>query len=228
MKRTILIGFISVFSLVLSAGSAIKFNQTTVDFGNVQSGKTAEVKFEFENIGNEMLIIHDIRASCGCTAPALAKKEYAPGEKGSISVRFNSTGYRARVSKSIAVRSNDPALTTVMLTIVGNVIDTASALAKLSSESIDFGSVRHGKSFTKTVSISNDGNVDLEIKEVQHWPDFTLIFPAKRIPPKHSIEVKVNFTPMDTNTQVALIKIVTNDPARSYLLLKAEWKTTAK
>lgn len=228
MKRYTLVVFCVCFSMVLSARATIKFKQTSIDFGDVQRGKPVNVNFEFENIGNEVLKILDIRPSCGCTATGLDKREYKPGEKGALPVRFDSSAYSGRIAKSIVIRTNDDALPSINLTLMGNVIDAAGPKAKLSAESFDFGSVKKGKTYTKVFSIANEGKEELKITEVQHWPDYYLVFPAKVVPAGKSIEVKLVYTPMEEKSTISLIKILSNDRRTPYMLIKVESNGSAK
>ena len=40
--------------------------------------KKVEHVFEFENVGNEPLILSDVRTTCGCTAPEWPREPIAP------------------------------------------------------------------------------------------------------------------------------------------------------
>ena len=50
-------------------GPKILFAENSFDFGDITQGDKVEHVFEFENVGNEALIISDVRTTCGCTAP---------------------------------------------------------------------------------------------------------------------------------------------------------------
>ena len=47
IKKLVIIIFVSFFSLVLFADAEIKFKQKEVDFGEVESGSSVDLKFEF-------------------------------------------------------------------------------------------------------------------------------------------------------------------------------------
>ena len=60
-----------------------------IDAGEIRIGPSLIRKFTFTNSGTEPLTINDVRSSCGCLVPALAKRIYDPGERGELSVEVN-------------------------------------------------------------------------------------------------------------------------------------------
>ncbi len=86
----------------------IKFDQTLYDFGRFpETFPMQTCKFYFTNTGNDLLIIHQAVASCGCTVPKYPKEPIRPGERGSITVTYNGTGKAPGVfKKSVTLRTN--------------------------------------------------------------------------------------------------------------------------
>jgi hypothetical protein len=86
----------------------IKFDQTLYDFGRFpETSPMQTCKFYFTNTGNDLLIIHQAVASCGCTVPKYPKEPIRPGERGSITVTYNGTGKAPGVfKKSVTLRTN--------------------------------------------------------------------------------------------------------------------------
>ena len=86
----------------------IKFDETIYDFGRFpESSPVQTCKFYFTNTGNDLLIIHQAVASCGCTVPKFTKEPIRPGERGFITVTYNGTGKMPGVfKKSITLRTN--------------------------------------------------------------------------------------------------------------------------
>lgn len=106
MKKMSIIGFIIlVLSLSIYSDATIRFKVKTVNFGEIEIGKIKNIEFEFENIGDSLLVIKKISSSCGCTVAELQKKEYTPGETGTMIIRFNSRGYFGEVTKTLTVNS---------------------------------------------------------------------------------------------------------------------------
>ncbi len=85
----------------------IKVESALYDFGDVGMKTVNTCHFKFTNIGKGTLIITNIRSTCGCTVPALEKQEYAPGESGSIEVRYTAPGTETEDIKQLYIESND-------------------------------------------------------------------------------------------------------------------------
>ncbi len=221
MKKTIGITLILLPALLL-AKPVLKFKSTTFDFGEVSSGKTIDIAFEFENAGDELLLIRNIIPACGCTTAALPKKEYQPGERGVIQGKFNTSGYRGKVVKTITVTSNDNSAPEVRLAISGTIVVKDFAQADIKPESIPFGAVKAGKSYTRKLNLSNLGNLDLRILEFSCSPEVSLEFKTNSVPGKGSTEITLTFTPFDKGVFNNLVKVRTNDYRSPYAFVRLE------
>lgn len=136
--KNILVKLLSVASLVLIMGcnksentgsnssqtstsedtkySRILFEETVYDFGNIKQGEVVKHTFAFKNDGDEPLIISNASASCGCTVPEWPKDPVKPGDKGVITVQFNSTGKSGTQNKTVIITANTlPNTTTLIL-----------------------------------------------------------------------------------------------------------------
>ena len=87
-------------------GPKISFTEKSFDFGEITQGEKVEHVFEFENVGNEPLILSDVRTTCGCTAPEWPREPIAPGKTARLKVVFNSAGKMGMQNKVITVMSN--------------------------------------------------------------------------------------------------------------------------
>jgi hypothetical protein len=87
-------------------GPQITFLEETHDFGDITQGDKVEYVFEFENTGNEPLILSNVLTTCGCTATNWPRDPIAPGKKSEMAVQFNSTGKMGRQNKVVTVLSN--------------------------------------------------------------------------------------------------------------------------
>ena len=93
----------------------ITFAATTHDFGATYETERRSASIQFTNTGGDRLVIRDVKTSCGCTATRLDKREYGPGESGSIDVTFSPSG-SGQQSKYITVISNaDPKVSRVTI-----------------------------------------------------------------------------------------------------------------
>ncbi|MHC4324675.1 MAG: DUF1573 domain-containing protein, partial [Planctomycetota bacterium] len=99
----------------------IEFEKVVHDFGNVGPGTNNLCEFKFTNTGNSTLKIGEIVKTCGCTPFSLAKTEYAPGESGTLKVKYFSEKQRGQTTKHLVVRSNDRAKPEIKLLIKADI-----------------------------------------------------------------------------------------------------------
>ncbi len=104
------------------ASPKIVFEKEVYDFGQIAPRTKNNCEFKFTNTGQGLLEIGKIRSSCGCTVPALSKKEYASGESGSIKVTYRTGSYPGGRKRYITVPSNDSARPKVRLTIKAKIV----------------------------------------------------------------------------------------------------------
>jgi len=100
----------------------IEFEKLEHDFGSVGPGTNNLCEFRFTNTGNSTLKIGEIINTCGCTPFALAKKEYAPGESGTLKVGYLSDQLRGQTTKQLIVHSNDRANPEITLGVKANIM----------------------------------------------------------------------------------------------------------
>ena len=53
-----------------------------------------------------MLVVSNIKSTCGCTVPSNWTREVAPGETGQFTVKFNGKGNGNKVSKTVTLTTN--------------------------------------------------------------------------------------------------------------------------
>jgi len=103
-------------------GPKIMFEKVVHDFGDIGPGSKNVCEFNFTNIGDSLLKMTKVSKTCGCTPYTLAKKEYEPGESGTLKVRYNASKRPASVRKSLSVYSNDKAKPKVELAIKAKIV----------------------------------------------------------------------------------------------------------
>lgn len=88
---------------------ALAFRQYLVDLGKVPPSPVVGARFRFENRGKNPVRITDLKPSCGCLAPRLAKRDYAPGEVGEIILPVKTPNEAAGPREyTVAVHYTDP------------------------------------------------------------------------------------------------------------------------
>lgn len=124
MKKVVIFILLIFAHLELSAQAKtpmISFETETIDYGNIAKGSDGIRIFVFENTGDAPLEIQGVRSSCGCTIPKKPEASIAPGEKGEITVRYD-TKRLGVFRKTITVNTNVVSTSIIALKIKGNVL----------------------------------------------------------------------------------------------------------
>ncbi len=86
--------------------AVIQWDQQTIDLGKVKLGETRDLEYTFTNVGKMPLEI-ELVTSCKCTQLDWPHKPIAPGERGVITVTYDSTGQRlGQLKKTLDVIAN--------------------------------------------------------------------------------------------------------------------------
>ena len=113
--------FISFFIFSQEKQAEIKFEVTTIDYGEVEFESDGKRVFKFKNVGTAPLIFKRISSSCGCTIPKKPEKPIEPGESGEIEVEYD-TKRVGIFMKAISVVSNSKN-SSIVLRIKGEVLE---------------------------------------------------------------------------------------------------------
>lgn len=90
-----------------AAAPYLRLDTTLLDLGEIELDSIGSGEIRFQNTGDKPLVIHRIFTDCGCTVPSFSTKPVAPGEYGTISVRFKTRGRPpGYFRKSLRVKSN--------------------------------------------------------------------------------------------------------------------------
>jgi len=92
-------------TVVAEEKSEISFVTLEHNYGSVEFNANGTCVFEFTNTGKTPLVLNNVQASCGCTAPEWSKEPIKPGDKGKITVKYN-TMIPGPFQKTITVTSN--------------------------------------------------------------------------------------------------------------------------
>lgn len=124
MKKIAIAALMLLITTVLSAqmkAPQINFEKKAHDFGEIKEADgPATYIFKFNNIGNEPLVLKNVRASCGCTTPKWTKEPILPNGEGQLEVTYNPRNRPGSFRKTITVTTNtEPA--NIYLSISGKV-----------------------------------------------------------------------------------------------------------
>lgn len=73
----------------LSGHSLAWLSEQSHDFGDIKQHEPVTHDFVFRNTGTEPLIIDNVRASCGCTAPEWSAAPVPPDSTGTIQLEYD-------------------------------------------------------------------------------------------------------------------------------------------
>ena len=138
-------------------GPMIIFAEKVHDLGTIWDVEDQEFEFRFTNTGDSTLIIDEVKASCGCTTPGLDKNDYAPGESGRITIKFDPKG-RGDQSKYLTVASNAVNEPSVKIFIKSFIKEFVS----LEPHIVQFKDVKRGQPHTRIVQLTSvDPNIEV-------------------------------------------------------------------
>ncbi len=107
-------------------GAGMVFVTETIDYGTVAYNSDGRREFVFTNNGNKPLIITNAQGSCGCTVPTYPKEPIAPGAKGVIGVKYDTSRAGQAFTKTVTLTTN-AVVPSKTLTIKGNVLAAPAA-----------------------------------------------------------------------------------------------------
>lgn len=208
---------VTIFSQLLPPKIAVQ--QPSHDFGDIKQDEIVTHSFIISNSGGDILIIKDVKASCGCTAAKPDRNELKPGESTNILVSFNSKGRKGPQSKTVTVTTNDPEKPSTTLTFKCNVIVTetvsnnAGAKIFFNETQHDFGKVKEGGKVEYTFTFENKGTESLQIKDVKTSCGCTAaVVSESTLKPGQTGSIKVEFdTKNRSGRNSKTITVVSND-----------------
>ena len=87
--------------------ASIGFNKGKHDFGTIALKKEVTYTFEFSNTGKSVLIIYDVKTSCGCTVPEWTNEPIRPERKGLLKIKYDAA-FPGVFHKTVEVTYNGP------------------------------------------------------------------------------------------------------------------------
>jgi len=177
MKRILVFLVVVAFTSSLISQTVqpkISFDKELHDFGKfMEEEGNVTYRFEFVNTGGSDLIVHNVTASCGCTAPSWTREPVAPGEKGFVAATYNPAGRPGPFRKYVTVISNsNPG--NVRLTIAGEVVPKPKTIEdeyrygmgplRLKSNHLAFGNITNKTQTGRSLEIINNSGEAAKIE----------------------------------------------------------------
>lgn len=140
-----------------SHGPDIRFVEFVHDFGFTNEGSPVIYDVKYRNVGNEELIISEVKPSCGSCMVLSFDKNVPPGGEGEIKAIMDTVKRQGAVGIGVAVSSNDPVTPIVQLALAGGV---RSHTVTAAPGKIDFGRVWKGDSAVRGIYIPDSSYID--------------------------------------------------------------------
>jgi len=193
------------------ASPYIAVEPTSIDFGTVILGQSAQRTLTVRNSGNAELVISAIGSShtafslIGDTAFQLA-----PGGSKTLTIQFLPTA-TGQQQANLTINSNDGGQPTVTVSLSGSGLGVPHIAVEPTS--VDFGTVILGQSAQRTLTVRNSGSADLVISAMRSSnAAFSLIGDtAFQLAPGSSKTLAVQFLPTATGQQQASLTVYSND-----------------
>ncbi|MBZ0181252.1 MAG: DUF1573 domain-containing protein [Melioribacteraceae bacterium] len=219
-KILFLLSFLFVTINGQVVGPKLSVPEKSFDFGDINEGDVVKHTFTIYNTGDDLLVIKDVKSSCGCTAALPDKKELKPGESTGVKVEFNSAKRKGQQRKHVYLTTNDPENKEIRLTFTTNILVdqskkvTEQPRMKLSRTQHDFGTVSEGKVLELDVDFKNVGKDELVVKDVKSSCGCTAaLLSSKKLKPGETGKIKIE---LDTSDRVGkftrTVTLYTNEP----------------
>jgi hypothetical protein len=87
------------------SGPMISLDKDVHDYGTIAYGANGTCEFTVTNTGDQPLILTNCKGSCGCTVPKCDTEPIKPGQKTTITVKYD-TKRPGAINKSVTISSN--------------------------------------------------------------------------------------------------------------------------
>lgn len=149
---------------IASADPILKVEPIQIDLGVIQEGNLFERFLEVSNIGDGVLVIQDVKTSCGCTAVAVdGIVELEAGESQKIRVTFDSKNMDGGITKRVTISSNDPKMPKAVIKLIADVHKPIRWQPKY----VSLNRVGVHDGFTDEVQLQSDTSLGLKVLGAQ-------------------------------------------------------------
>jgi len=196
-----------------------------INFGNLNAGhETSNDIISITNVGNDELTINDIFITSSGAPYSLVSPETSltvfPGETIEAEVTYSPYTFSSDTT-SVFIQSDDPDEPLVEVPISGF---GDAPIIEIDPDYHDFGKILLGCDEYLNIEISNIGNANLEITDLEYFATVPVDFELEEyevsygplpwtIIPGDSVTVGTYYIPLDTLDDSAYIEVTSNDPA---------------
>jgi hypothetical protein len=207
------------------AAPEVNVTPLTLEFGATTVGSSATETAAVQNLGTANLMVSSVTVSgnpdfsVDATSPG-TPFTVPPGGSTNVVVRYTPSGTGADIGQ-LSITSNDSDEGTVNVTLSGTGTPPATVCdINVTPLSRDFGTVQIGQTAMLPVSIGNTGSAACSVTGLTASPaEFALGASTPALPftvqPAASVELQINYTPVNTGADTGSLQIASTDPDES-------------
>ena len=91
MKKITTLVLVGIAVAAMAINTSISWEATSIYLGEVKSGESVDLSFNFTNTSDAAIQITNAKGSCGCTNVQYPQTSIGPGEQAAITATFNSS-----------------------------------------------------------------------------------------------------------------------------------------
>ena len=186
-----------MYTGALAAGPRLLASPETWEMGNAHQWDSPSTEIDIKNTGDQPLVVERIKPACGFTAEILPGKTIKPGETGRLRVSFSPFGASpGPIRRDVVLITHDPVSPKKVILINGRVLSQKSAVVSLDPDYIDVGVVAPYETRFFVITISNKGNIGLNLDDIDLPEGFFLDSSAvTQVPSRGVASVRVGYRP---------------------------------
>lgn len=157
----------ALLALALAAGPASAdpkawVDPVEIDLGVIEEGKLFERYVDVKNVGDGLLVLEDLKTSCGCTAAAVdGAVDLTAGKTQRVRLTFNTKGMDGPVHKTVTLQTNDPVQPQHQVVIRGDV----HRAVRVTPRYLELRDVPMAGPWEQTVKLESDAPLNLKVTE---------------------------------------------------------------
>jgi LEA14-like dessication related protein len=183
----------------------------TYDWGEVTpKDSPLKAKVLLKNAGNQVLIIKEVKPTCGCTIAPISKDTLKPGETAEMSVQLNMKTYQGSVTKTIKIATNDPKNENARYYLKCFVKQPLIANPKF----LNFRNLELNQLAVTHTTVSNTTDKPIKITDVSFSKEVenlqVNVTKGTVIPPKGKINIEATYTPGNEDRLTSTLRLKTD------------------
>ena len=214
----VLAASVLAFSACLYAQPKLKVvDGTKLDLGKIDRGAVVDKSVTLKNVGDQVLVIGKVEASCGCTGTVVSDHQIQPGKTGSLLITFNSKSFSGPIHKTVTVNTNATTEPRTVIEFTATVIEEVS----VTPSQLMFRDAEVGKVVSQKLKIRNYGKEKLTLTGYKtQLGGLTAVLPKSPIAPQDSAEITVEFKPREPRSILSdLLFLTTSSKKHAELMI---------